>query len=353
MATTQPKYNTAHLDEADLRKLIQLIKGKVDGLKATDKDLLCALNKLKEEVDEIWHDKETGVKDITYNPETNTLTFELVNGKKVDIKLNDFTDRNVVQKKITEGERRLLLTGVKKGGATTATTTAYADGVSFDAANKVLNAENITVSGKLKAKHIESEEIDDMFKDLYDKLERFNDLREVAIAGDDGCVAYGSGIYAVGEEVQVTAIVKEGYRFVRWSNGVTDQTFILAVEDSIELFAETEVNPDTRVTRQAYIQTYDLNGVRREMKNFVFSSNDEGEISVYLCNGGVILQVDQINNIINPRYLVPFDELEVISDTNPSLYFSGNRFDFNVPENGMYNLRLQGFTKDRWVLTKI
>lgn len=50
----------------------------------------------------------------------------------------------------------------------------------------------------------------------------------------------GGGEYAYGTEVEITATANDGYRFVQWSDGVTENPRVVVVVEDIELTAEFE-----------------------------------------------------------------------------------------------------------------
>ena len=62
---------------------------------------------------------------------------------------------------------------------------------------------------------------------------------------DQGTVV-GSGKYSHGENVTIEAVAKEGYHFVRWSDGNTNATRTIAVTEDITLTAEFEID-DNRI----------------------------------------------------------------------------------------------------------
>ena len=50
----------------------------------------------------------------------------------------------------------------------------------------------------------------------------------------------GDGVYELGEEVEIKATPKEGYRFVQWSDGSTQQERIIEVSNDVMLIATFE-----------------------------------------------------------------------------------------------------------------
>lgn len=352
MASNTPSYQTAHLDEAGLKQLIQLIKGSVDGLNATDDTLKCAVAKLKEEVGELWLDHKTGIKKISYDADTNTLIFELATGAKTYIKLNDFTDQNVVQRKLTSGERRLLLTGVKTGDQTQTTTTTFASDVTYNADNKSLNAKKIVVDELYAKQIVTTQEVEDMFTEIREKFEDYDNLYSVEVTSDGGCEVFGSGIYASGETVLISAVARSGYKFKQWDNGETEQSFEHTVHGDAVFSAITEEIVDPLVTRTAYIQNYDEAGNKRVSAGFTFEDNDEGSILVHLFRGGNILLIDEIKDIVDPQFIKPYEELDVFDPDQYMHTFEGKRYDFKVAETGDYRFTLKRHTENTWSLTK-
>ena len=53
----------------------------------------------------------------------------------------------------------------------------------------------------------------------------------------------GSGEYAAGATVTLTAVANSGYHFVRWSDGTTDDHYIFTAEADVELVAYFEADP--------------------------------------------------------------------------------------------------------------
>ena len=52
----------------------------------------------------------------------------------------------------------------------------------------------------------------------------------------------GGGVYRGGAEVKLEATPKEGYHFVKWSNGVTDNPYVFTAESDLSLNAEFDAN---------------------------------------------------------------------------------------------------------------
>ncbi|MBR2254375.1 MAG: InlB B-repeat-containing protein [Candidatus Methanomethylophilaceae archaeon] len=76
----------------------------------------------------------------------------------------------------------------------------------------------------------------------------------VLVAGEGGTVA-GSGTYAAGTEVEISAVPTEGYVFVKWSDGITDAERIVTVDSDITLTAEFASAPSEYFTLQVIAGT--------------------------------------------------------------------------------------------------
>jgi len=95
----------------------------------------------------------------------------------------------------------------------------------------------------------------------------------------------GSATYNKGETATITAVAIDGYKFVSWSDGNTDNPRTIVVADNIELTAIFEVvdtNPGTAVDDEV-----------ASINIFAFSStivveNATGDIYVYDANGRLI-----------------------------------------------------------------
>ena len=67
----------------------------------------------------------------------------------------------------------------------------------------------------------------------------FHTLTVVSNNPDWGSVS-GGGVYAYGSEVEISAVANEGYRFVQWSDGVTENVRVIVLVEDLELTAEFE-----------------------------------------------------------------------------------------------------------------
>ena len=92
---------------------------------------------------------------------------------------------------------------------------------------------------------------------------------DVTITGDKGILEVtGSGKYYYGEDVKISAVVKDGYIFKKWSNGTKNLTFTYNVSDNNAKFeALTTVN--------TYDISYELNGGTLNNKNNNYTVEDE------------------------------------------------------------------------------
>ena len=63
----------------------------------------------------------------------------------------------------------------------------------------------------------------------------------VTVSAENGTIT-GAGVHDAGAEVTLTATPNEGYRFVKWSDGVEDATRTITVTEDVELTALFEVD---------------------------------------------------------------------------------------------------------------
>ena len=72
----------------------------------------------------------------------------------------------------------------------------------------------------------------------------FNGKTNVRVLSDDESMglAYGSGSYREGSEVQIWAEAKAGYKFTRWSDGSIEASRTITVNEDIELIAYFEID---------------------------------------------------------------------------------------------------------------
>ena len=92
---------------------------------------------------------------------------------------------------------------------------------------------------------------------------------DLTVTGDKGILeTNGSGKYYYGENVKISAVVKDGYTFKKWSNGTKKITFTYNVSDNNAKFeALTTVN--------TYDISYELNGGTLNNKNDNYTVEDE------------------------------------------------------------------------------
>ena len=82
------------------------------------------------------------------------------------------------------------------------------------------------------------------------------------MAGENGYVT-GSGTYDYGTEVTIEALANEGYHFVKWSDGNTENPRTIVVTEDVELRAEFEEDGKTLVDNvdESSVMIYVQNGV--------------------------------------------------------------------------------------------
>jgi hypothetical protein len=86
---------------------------------------------------------------------------------------------------------------------------------------------------------------------------------EVTVTADENGYVTGSGTYDYGTEVMIEAIANEGYRFVQWSDGNTENPRTIVVTEDVELRAEFEEDGKTLVDNvdESSVMIYVQNGV--------------------------------------------------------------------------------------------
>ena len=77
-------------------------------------------------------------------------------------------------------------------------------------------------------------------------------------AGENGTVKADNGSYAWGSEIEIEATAAEGYHFLGWSDGYTDNPRSITVESDVNLTAAFEVS--------SYNLTFELDGQLYELK---------------------------------------------------------------------------------------
>ena len=85
---------------------------------------------------------------------------------------------------------------------------------------------------------------------------------EVTVTADGNGTVTGSGTYDYGTEVMIEALANEGYHFVKWSDGNTENPRTIVVVEDIELRAEFELagTPVDNVDESS-VMIYVQNGV--------------------------------------------------------------------------------------------
>ena len=103
----------------------------------------------------------------------------------------------------------------------------------------------------------------------------------------------GGGEYAYGTEVEITATANDGYRFVQWSDGVTENPRVVVVVEDIELTAEFE--------ESVGIKTVDGMNVTMYPNPTTGLLNIEGEgvvrVEVYDLGGRRVMSVEHVRSI--------------------------------------------------------
>jgi hypothetical protein len=86
---------------------------------------------------------------------------------------------------------------------------------------------------------------------------------EVNVTADGNGYVTGSGTYNYGTEVMIEAIANEGYHFVQWSDGNTENPRTIVVTEDVELRAEFEEDGKTLVDNvdESSVMIYVQNGV--------------------------------------------------------------------------------------------
>jgi hypothetical protein len=97
----------------------------------------------------------------------------------------------------------------------------------------------------------------------------------------------GAGTYKHGDEATLTVIPNEGYKFVQWSDGVTDNPRTVIVTSDMTLTAEFEIDN----TPISDIQTSDVN-VRLIGNRVVVEEADD--YTVYSINGQNLGKVERV-----------------------------------------------------------
>ena len=93
----------------------------------------------------------------------------------------------------------------------------------------------------------------------------------------------GSGEYAAGATVTLTAVANSGYHFVRWSDGTTDDHYIFTAEADVELVAYFEADPTgIEDAENANVAIYSADS------KIIVKGAENMDIYVYDVNGRVV-----------------------------------------------------------------
>ena len=101
-----------------------------------------------------------------------------------------------------------------------------------------------------------------MIEDVELRAEFAINQYEVTVTADGNGTVTGSGTYDYDTEVTIEAIANEGYHFVQWSDGNTENPRTIVVVEDIELRAEFELDgtPVDNVDESS-VMIYVQNGV--------------------------------------------------------------------------------------------
>ena len=129
----------------------------------------------------------------------------------------------------------------------------------------------------------------------------------------------GSGEYAYGTEVTLTATANEGFRFVNWSNGETEATITLTVTEDVTLTANFEV-------AETGIDNVDLTSVK------VYPNPTMGKVAVSADNVTKVEVLDLVGRMV-------------------AVVEGSNTIDLSTLSNGVYTLRIT--TEDGIAVRKV
>lgn len=106
----------------------------------------------------------------------------------------------------------------------------------------------------------------------------------IATANDETMgTVLGSGEYAAGATVTLTAVANSGYHFVRWSDGTTDDHYIFTAEADVELVAYFEADPTgIEDAENANVDIYSADS------KIIVKGAENMDIYVYDVNGRVV-----------------------------------------------------------------
>ena len=126
---------------------------------------------------------------------------------------------------------------------------------------------------------------------------------EVSVTSGENGYVTGSGTYDYGTEVTIEAIANEGYHFVEWSDGNTENPRTIVVTEDVELTAE-----------------FELDGTPVD-------NVDESSVIVYVQDG--VIYVEGIDADYN------------VFDVNGRLVYSGRDAQLQLPR-GVYVVAVEG-----------
>ena len=145
---------------------------------------------------------------------------------------------------------------------------------------------------------------------------------QVTLESDGNGIVTGSGVYDYGIEVTIEAIANEGYHFVKWSDGNTENPRTIVVTEDVELKAEFAINQ------------YEVNVTADENAMVTGSGTYDYGTEVMIeaiANEGYHFVQWSDGNTENPRTIVVTEDVELKAE------FALNQYEVNVTadENGM------------------
>ena len=127
----------------------------------------------------------------------------------------------------------------------------------------------------------------------------------VTVTSEGGGTVHGGGQYKIGVEVTLTAVPDEGYYFVRWSDGSTENPRTIKVETDVELFAEfypvdiPEI-PDVKLQLNETADTYILSEYTGTGAEHLVIPSEVHGIPVTTIGGGAFMGATDLKSIVIP-----------------------------------------------------
>ena len=144
---------------------------------------------------------------------------------------------------------------------------------------------------------------------------------EVSVTADGNGTVTGSGTYDYGTEVTIVAIANEGYHFVKWSDGNTENPRTIVVTEDVELMAEFAINQYEVEVKS------DENGCATGSGTYDYGT----EVTIEaIANEGYHFVEWSDGNSENPRTIVVTEDVELMAE------FAINQYEVEVKsdENG-------------------